>query len=203
MNRARVGFVLREPTNVTFSVVDSEGAEVRRLVDSRRLPGDEELFFAWDGRDDEGRVVPDGVYRLRVEREGKGRAVTSGRRVRVDTKPAQLAIVSARPGLVLAGGDATPVRVRFRGLRTADAQLTVLRTDSGRPRASGAVRRGWPSHRPLGREGAGPSRAGGRVRVQRECPGPGGQRRPLPPAPRAAGHRGGGAWAHARARLLA
>jgi len=134
VNRARVGFVLREPTNVTFSVVDSEGAEVRRLVDSRRLPGDEELFFAWDGRDDEGRVVPDGVYRLRVEREGKGRAVTSGRRVRVDTKPAQLAIVSARPGLVLAGGDATPVRVRFRGLRTADAQLTVLRTDSGRPR---------------------------------------------------------------------
>ena len=108
MNRARVGFVLREPTKVTFSVVDSEGAEVRRLVDSRRLPGDEELFFAWDGRDDEGRVVPDGVYRLRLEREGQGRSVTSGRRVRVDTKPAQLAIVSARPGWCSPG--ATPRR---------------------------------------------------------------------------------------------
>ena len=30
VNRARVGFVLREPTKVSFSVIDSEGAEVRR-----------------------------------------------------------------------------------------------------------------------------------------------------------------------------
>jgi len=134
VNRARVGFVLREPAQVTFSIVSSEGVEVRRLVDSRRLPGDEELLFGWDGRDDERRVVPDGVYRLRVVRQGQGRSVTSGRRVRVDTKPAELAIASARPGLVLAGGRAVPVRVRFRGLRTADAQLSVLRTDRGRPR---------------------------------------------------------------------
>ena len=135
VNRARVGFVLREPTNVTFSVVDSEGAEVRRLVDSRRLPGDEELFFAWNGRDDEGRVVPDGVYRLRVEREGKGRAVTSGRRVRVDTKPAQLAIVSARPRPG-ARRAATPRRSACASAACAPPtpSLRVLRTGSGRPR---------------------------------------------------------------------
>ena len=133
-NRARVGFVLREAAKVTFSVVDSEGAEVRRLVDSRRLPGDRELFFGWDGRDDDGRVVPDGVYRLRVVRGGQGRSVLSGRRVRVDTKPAKLAITDASPNLVPAGGPARAVRVRFRGLRTADAQFRVLRTSDGRPR---------------------------------------------------------------------
>ena len=134
VNRARVGFVLREPAKVTFSVIDSEGAEVRRLVDARRLPGDEELFFDWNGRDDDGRLVPDGVYRLRVVREGQGRSVTSGRRVRVDTKPAQLAITGARPNLIPAGSGPVPVRVRFQGLRTADARFRVLRVGAGRPR---------------------------------------------------------------------
>jgi len=134
VDRARVGFVLREPTQVTFSIVDSEGAEVRRLIDSRRLPGDEELFFDWDGRDDERRVVPDGVYRLRVVREGQGRAVTSGRRVRVDTKPAELAISKATPNLLPVPGTGRLVRVRFRGLRTAEASFRVLRTGKGSPR---------------------------------------------------------------------
>lgn len=134
VNHARVGFVLRDPAKVTFSVIDSEGTEVRRLVDARRLPGDEELFFNWDGRDDDGRLAPDGVYRLRVTRVGQGRSVTSGRRVRVDTKPAQLAITGVRPNLIPAGTGPEPVRVRFRGLRTADARFRVLRVDSGRPR---------------------------------------------------------------------
>src|SRR5215212_6234033 len=49
VNRARVGFVLREPATVTFAIVDSEGTEVRRLVDNRRLPGDTELYFSWNG----------------------------------------------------------------------------------------------------------------------------------------------------------
>ncbi len=134
VNRARVGFVLREPAKVTFSMVNSEGVEVRRLVDARRLPGDEELFFRWNGRDDEGRLVPDGVYRMRVLREGQGRSVTSGRRVRVDTKPAVLAVTGVRPNLIPAGTGPRPVRVRFQGLRTADAEFRVLRVGAGRPR---------------------------------------------------------------------
>jgi hypothetical protein len=133
-NQARVGFVLREPARVTFSIVNSEGQEERRLVDNRRLPGDEELFFRWNGRDNDGRLVPDGVYRMRVVREGQGRSVTSGRRVRVDTKPAQLAITGARPNLIPAGSGPRPVRVRFQGLRTADADFRVLRVGAGRPR---------------------------------------------------------------------
>jgi hypothetical protein len=133
-NLARVGFVLREPARVTFSMVSSEGREVRRLVDNRRLPGDEELFFRWNGRDDDGRLAPDGVYRMRVVREGQGRSVTSGRRVRVDSRPAELAITGARPNLIPAGSGPRRVRVRFQGLRTADAEFRVLRVDGGRPR---------------------------------------------------------------------
>src|ERR671910_24156 len=35
-----VGFDLSEPAEVTFSITDGEGNEVRRIVDERRLAGD-------------------------------------------------------------------------------------------------------------------------------------------------------------------
>ena len=67
-DETRVGFDLSEPAEVTFSVVDSEGNEVRRIVDERMLAGDAKHRFDWDGRDDDGNVVPDGTYRMRVVR---------------------------------------------------------------------------------------------------------------------------------------
>src|SRR5215210_7095756 len=47
-----------EPAKVTFSIMDSEGNEVRRLVDERQLAGDAKHRFRWNGRDDEGVRVP-------------------------------------------------------------------------------------------------------------------------------------------------
>ena len=46
-----IGFDLSEPARVTFSIVDSEGNEVRRIVDGRRMAGDTRHRFRWDGRD--------------------------------------------------------------------------------------------------------------------------------------------------------
>ena len=65
---SRIGFDLSEPASVSFMVIDSEGTEVRQIVSSRRLAGDAKHRFTWDGRDDEGNVVPDGTYRMRVVR---------------------------------------------------------------------------------------------------------------------------------------
>src|SRR3954471_8159967 len=62
---SRVGFDLSRPAAVSFSIVDSEGNEVRRLVDGRRLAGDSHNRYTWNGRDDEGRLVPDGEYTMR------------------------------------------------------------------------------------------------------------------------------------------
>src|SRR5512134_3277537 len=53
-DETEVGFDLSEPAKVSFSIVDSEGIEVRRIVDDRQLRGDAKHRFRWDGRDDDG-----------------------------------------------------------------------------------------------------------------------------------------------------
>src|ERR687893_57903 len=106
----RVGFDLSEPARVTFSIMDGEGNEVRELVDDRELAGDAKHRFRWDGRDDEGNVVPDGTYRMRVVRRKQGRLVdpSRGKRVAVD--------------------------IRYRGPSTRGPEFRVWRTDDGPPR---------------------------------------------------------------------
>ena len=49
-----LGFDLSEPARVTFSVMDQEGHEVRRLFNDRMLAGDAKHRVRWNGRDDEG-----------------------------------------------------------------------------------------------------------------------------------------------------
>src|ERR671919_2213664 len=72
---SRIGFDLSEPASVSFMVVDSEGTEVRRIISSRRLAGDAKHRFTWDGRDDAGNVVSDGIYRMRVVRRDESRVI--------------------------------------------------------------------------------------------------------------------------------
>jgi hypothetical protein len=128
---ALVGFDLSEPAEVTFSVIDVEGREVRRIVDDRPLEGDKRHRFRWDGRDDEGRAVPDGSYRLRVFRRSQGRSLDSFKRLRVDTKPPRVRLVSASPRLLAPGvrGGATSVRLRYSGPRNTQPEFRVFRTD--------------------------------------------------------------------------
>src|SRR3712207_3145090 len=66
---AEVGFELPESDDVTVSMVDEDDDEVRRLVRARRLRAGEHRF-AWDGRGDRGRVVPDGMYFVRITLRG-------------------------------------------------------------------------------------------------------------------------------------
>ena len=66
----------------------SEGKEVRTLVDDRELAGERHKHrFTWDGRDDDGGRVPDGVYRMRVLRRDEGRVIDSIKEIRVDRRP--------------------------------------------------------------------------------------------------------------------
>src|SRR5919198_6304665 len=59
----KVGFDLSRNATVSFAILDSEGNEVRTLVDDRPLQGDRKYRYRWYGRDDDGRPVPDGIYR--------------------------------------------------------------------------------------------------------------------------------------------
>jgi hypothetical protein len=122
-----VGFDLSEPAEVTFSILDTEGNEVRRMVDNRELAGDTKHRFRWDGRDEEGRRAPDGLYRMRVVRRDEGRVIDSAKRIRVDTVPPQVELVSATPSVIAPGS--SEVRLRYRGPRNDAPEFRVFRTD--------------------------------------------------------------------------
>jgi FlgD Ig-like domain len=131
----RVGFDLSEPASVSFMVVDSEGNEVRRLASDRRLAGDAKHRFTWDGRDDDGKLVADGTYRMRVVRRDESRVIDSVKEITVDRKPPRVTLLSASPSVVATGlpGETPSVRLRYRGPKNRAPVFRVFRTDDGKP----------------------------------------------------------------------
>ena len=130
-DRVGVGFDLSEPAEVSFSIIDDDGQEVRRIVDDRVLAGDTKHRFTWDGRNGEGELVPDGTYRMRVVRRKEGRAVDSFKEVVVDTVPPEVRITSAEPGAVDPGDGPVAVRVAYEGPQNAAPEFRVYRTEGG------------------------------------------------------------------------
>src|SRR5215210_1184550 len=147
---SRLGFDLSSPAKITFSIVDGEGNEVRRLVDNRQLAGDVKYRYTWDGRDDDRAVVRDGEYTMRVVRRDEGRVINSIKKVDVDTRPPHVAITSARPGVIAPGepGQDPRVRIRYRGPRNEAPEFRIFRTDDGPPRVVARFR-GGPSRSAL------------------------------------------------------
>lgn len=131
-----VGFDLSRRASVTFSIVDQEGNEVRTFVRDKELPGGSKNRYLWNGRDDQGRRVPDGSYHMRVIRRDEGRVINALKDVVVDTTPPRVRIVSARPGVIAPGvpGAQGPVRIRYRGPVNAAPEFRIFRTDGGPPR---------------------------------------------------------------------
>ena len=133
---SEIGFDLSEPASVSFMVVNSEGTEVRRIASDRRLAGDAKHRFRWDGRDDDGNVVPDGTYRMRVVRRDESRVIDSVKEITVDTVPPKVALASAEPSEIATGlpGEPPQVRLRYRGPKNNAPVVRVFRTDQGKPR---------------------------------------------------------------------
>jgi hypothetical protein len=131
-----VGFDLSEPAEVTFTIVDSEGKDVRTIVDDKRLAGDAHHRFRWDGRNDDGVRVPDGVYRMRVVRRKEGKIINSLKEIDVDTVPPKVRITSARPNLIAPGepGQSPEVKIRYAGPENHSPEFRIFRTDEGKPR---------------------------------------------------------------------
>jgi hypothetical protein len=132
---SKIGFDLSEPASVSFMVVDAEGTEVREVVEGRRLAGDAKHRFTWDGRDDDGNVVPDGTYRMRVVRRDESRVIDSVKEIDVDTVPPPVTLATATPSVIATGlpGETPSVRLRYRGPRNKAPVVRVFRTDDGKP----------------------------------------------------------------------
>ena len=129
----RVGFDLTQRAKVSFSIVDSEGKEVRRLLADRTLRGDRHYRFRWNARDANGHIVPDGIYRMRVVRRDQGRVINSIKKIRVDTVPPKVRLLSASPGVIAPAlpGRHPRVVIRYAGPRNFAPEFRVFRTDGG------------------------------------------------------------------------
>jgi hypothetical protein len=83
---AKLSFLLRERERIDATIVDTDGDFVRTLIaasewESGRVP------MEWDGRDEAGRVVPDGNYRVRVRMRDERRTIVIPVDIHVDTVP--------------------------------------------------------------------------------------------------------------------
>jgi hypothetical protein len=126
-SQASIAFRLREAGGVSVEIVDAEGDVVRDLVDQRRLPAGGRLETVWDGRDENGVVVGEGIYRPRLRLTRDRRTIILPNPIRVDTTPPRIVSVSVRPQFFSPDGDGRNdrVRVRYRLDEKANAMLYV------------------------------------------------------------------------------
>lgn len=133
--RMRMSFLLKRTDDVTATVLDRDGDEIRVLAE-RRLPAGERMRLVWDGTDARGRPVPDGVYRVRLNLRRQGRAVLIPRNITKDTTPPKVTVTSIGPARVpgpelLPRADGDPAEVHFQAPARPGSrkQILVFRTD--------------------------------------------------------------------------
>ena len=140
-----ISFRLKRRDDVTVDIVDAAGGRVRRLALSVRAEPYRPVRFSWNGKDDNGQVAADGLYRVRIGLHGQGRSVVYPKSFSLDTTAPTPAVIRTDPSVVAPG---TAVRVKIRGagkrkapkfqvIRTdVDPQLTVRRFDGAKGRRS-------------------------------------------------------------------
>jgi FlgD Ig-like domain len=124
--KALVDFRLREGDTVTLEIVDGDGEVVRTLFQRRRF-GPVRLEAAWDGRDDAGRVVPDGDYRPRVRLADAHRTIVFPNEMKVDTEKPDVERFSVSRRVMSPDGDgrADGVSVAYRLSERGRVRLLV------------------------------------------------------------------------------
>lgn len=139
LDRLNISFLLKEADDVTVTIVDRRGDEVRTLADSRPLKAYRKIpTLKWDGRDDEGRRVADGIYRARVTLRRQGRSIVVPRAFRLDTVPPRPRVYAIGPEsgpgpelLPRPGGGAVTAHLQAPGRRL---EILLFKTAPGRSR---------------------------------------------------------------------
>src|SRR4029453_16738999 len=140
---ARIAFRLRGEDVLTLTIVDANGKVVRTLLrEARFQPGNHQ--FGWDGRDQAGRIVPDGRYRPRVELQRVNRTIDFARRITVDTKSPSIRVVHVTRRMLSPDGDGRgdAITIRYRASEPSNVVLLVngRRQIRTRLRSEGAIR---------------------------------------------------------------
>ncbi|HET8968591.1 MAG TPA: FlgD immunoglobulin-like domain containing protein [Gaiellaceae bacterium] len=107
---AVISIVLRRRETVTLDILNRNGRSIRTLVQNLREPAGR-VSYTWDGRDNLERVVPEGVYRPRVQLERNGRTIVLPNPIRVDTTAPVIRLVSVFPRVFSPDSDGRRDRV--------------------------------------------------------------------------------------------
>ncbi len=119
---ARIAFRLRTANRLTVALVDSDGNVVRTLARGRSVPRGL-VVLPWNGRDDGGRLLPDGSYKPRIHLSSDRRTILLPNPIKLDTHPPRAAIVSVRPEVFTPGYGR--VTVTYRVSESANVVLYV------------------------------------------------------------------------------
>jgi hypothetical protein len=122
----RIGFRLRREEKIRLDIADSDGTIVKQGVGSGVF-GQAYHQFAWDGRDDSGRIVPDGTYVVQLTLEDEDRTIEFPRTITVDSTPPAITEVIPQHTVFSPDGDrrADHVNLRYRFSEPAWAILYV------------------------------------------------------------------------------
>lgn len=121
---AGIRFKLRKPDRVRLEIVGDDGV-VRTLVSGKRLRRGK-VTYTWNGRDDQGRFVPEGVYKPRVHLAGQHRTIDLPNEMRVDTSAPRVRITSAGPPAFSPDGDGRADRAAVRYSLSERAHAILL-----------------------------------------------------------------------------
>jgi hypothetical protein len=127
---AVIAFRLRTGDSVDVEVVDRSGTVVRHLTrheEHRRGP----VAFTWNGRDDVGATVPEGLYKPRVKLERQHRTIVLPNPIRVDTTPPKVTMTHLAPRVFSPDGDRRSDRVVV-GYRVDERARIALFVDGER-----------------------------------------------------------------------
>jgi hypothetical protein len=123
---AKIRFRLRREQNIRLDVANSSGRIVRHAIGSGVLSPASHVF-AWDGRNDSGAVVEDGIYRAELTLIDEKRTFEFPNLIRVDATPPSILEVKPRHVVFSPDGDgrADWVDLRYRFSEPAYAILYV------------------------------------------------------------------------------
>jgi flagellar hook assembly protein FlgD len=126
--QARISFSLTTAATVTVDVLDDDGSRVRRLASGRSLPAGT-TTLAWGGRDEDGALVPDGRYSVRVSATSPGQTTSARAAMVVDRTLGHLA-VAPTPFSPNGDGRLESMTTGFELTRAADVRVDVMRGDA-------------------------------------------------------------------------
>ncbi len=103
-SKARVAFSLRRSERVTLLIIGPRGGAVRQLLGGEDKPSGP-LHSIWNGRDNTGRIVSDGNYRVRVHLAEERRWIKLPNVIRLDTRAPKITSVSPSSNTISPDGD--------------------------------------------------------------------------------------------------